>query len=90
MGSPEEAFQRDEMVLISRLRPYLRQVAFVDKDIGDGHAVELACSTEFFVLRSLTAEPIGFSVPTCFFSRRRACYPPLKKADIIRVSLKML
>lgn len=62
VGSLKKAFQRGD-VLISRLRPYLRQVAFVDKDVADGQDIELACSTEFFVLRSLTDEPVGFLVP---------------------------
>lgn len=62
VGSAKKLFQRND-VLISRLRPYLRQVAFVDEHVGDGNDAELACSTEFFVLRSLTKESIGFLVP---------------------------
>jgi len=51
-------------VLISRLRPYLRQVAWVDENIGGiGPDVSLVCSTEFFVLRSIDGESIAFLVP---------------------------
>jgi len=52
-------------VIISRLRPYLRQVAFVDpllQEYEDGSIV-VACSTEFFVLRSSTDKSISFLVP---------------------------
>lgn len=49
-------------VIISRLRPYLRQVALVDEGMADG--VELVCSTEFYVLRTQTpGESIAFLVP---------------------------
>jgi hypothetical protein len=51
-------------VLISRLRPYLRQTAFVDHEIRhleDG--VLLLCSTEFFVLRSMDGQSIAFLAP---------------------------
>jgi len=51
-------------VIISRLRPYLRQVAFVDRKVRfleDG--VRLLCSTEFFVLRPADSQPIAFLVP---------------------------
>lgn len=51
-------------VIISRLRPYLRQVALVDNEMrflerGCG----IVCSTEFFVLRSRGEESIAFLVP---------------------------
>lgn len=47
-------------VIISRLRPYLRQVAFVDVDTEQ----ELICaSTEFYVLRSLGEDSIAYLVP---------------------------
>ena len=52
-------------VIISRLRPYLRQVAFVDtllQEYGDGSIV-VVCSTEFFVLRSSNNKSIAFLVP---------------------------
>lgn len=47
-------------VIISRLRPYLKQVAYVDKELEDG---TLAASTEFFVLRSINNESIAYLVP---------------------------
>lgn len=51
-------------VVISRLRPYLRQVAFIDPEIpGWNTDVKLLCSTEFFVLRSVDNSSIGFLVP---------------------------
>ena len=54
----------DGCILVSRLRPYLRQVAFVDREIpGWSNGVQVLCSTEFFVLRSGDSEPIGFLVP---------------------------
>ncbi len=63
LGSQKKGFGSGD-VLISRLRPYLRQVAFVDIAFAaSGPGVELACSTEFFVLRSLNHEPIAFLVP---------------------------
>lgn len=46
-------------VIISRLRPYLRQVAYVDVD-SDMH---VCASTEFYVLRSRNNESITFLVP---------------------------
>lgn len=46
-------------VIISRLRPYLRQVAYVDVD-SDMH---VCASTEFYVLRSRNNESIAFLVP---------------------------
>ena len=47
-------------VIISRLRPYLRQIAYVDSNMQDGI---LAASTEFYVLRSKSTESIAFLVP---------------------------
>lgn len=45
---------RDGDVIISRLRPYLRQVTFIPPGTCDLLGVDhLYCSTEFFVLRSL-------------------------------------
>ncbi len=46
-------------VIISRLRPYLSQVAYVDVD-SDMH---VCASTEFYVLRSRNNESIAFLVP---------------------------
>lgn len=46
-------------VIISRLRPYLRQVAYVDVDSD----MYVCASTEFYVLRSRNNESIAFLVP---------------------------
>lgn len=46
-------------VIISRLRPYLQQVAYVDVDLG----IQLCASTEFYVLRARNNESIAFLVP---------------------------
>lgn len=53
-------------VIISRLRPYLRQVAFVDKEIPN---TRILCSTEFFVLRPIDDLPIAFLVPFLLSSK---------------------
>lgn len=45
-------------VIISRLRPYLRQVAYVDVE-----EEKLCASTEFYVLRARNKESIAFLVP---------------------------
>ncbi len=46
-------------VIISRLRPYLLQVAYVDIDTDE----PLCASTEFYVLRARNNESIAFLVP---------------------------
>ena len=52
-------------VLVSRLRPYLQQVAYVDGGAPGLSAAcqQLACSTEFFVLRARDQQSIAFLVP---------------------------
>ncbi len=50
-------------VIISRLRPYLRQVAWVDNAIPHADSTTLVCSTEFFVLRGRDERSIAFLVP---------------------------
>jgi hypothetical protein len=47
-------------VIISRLRPYLRQVAFVDTEKGTDI---IGASTEFYVLRARNQESIAYLVP---------------------------
>jgi hypothetical protein len=47
-------------VIVSRLRPYLRQTAFVDREAA---REDLVCSTEFFILRSRDDQSIAFLVP---------------------------
>lgn len=52
VGSTKKILEPGDVV-ISRLRPYLRQVAYVDPDIfhQNGNPVTVLCSTEFYVLR---------------------------------------
>ena len=55
---------RSGCVIVSRLRPYLRQVALVDREIpGWVEDVEMLCSTEFYVLRSADGQSISFLAP---------------------------
>ncbi|KEO82861.1 hypothetical protein [Tumebacillus flagellatus] len=49
-------------VIISRLRPYLRQVAFIDANIYE-EDVDLVCSTEFYILSPKSNESIAYLVP---------------------------
>ena len=69
VGSAKKVARNGD-VLISRLRTYLRQVALVDPQLpgvtADG---VVACSTEYFVLRSLTGESIAFLVPLLLSAR---------------------
>ena len=50
-------------VIISRLRPYLRQVAWVDPGLLDVDGVQLVCSSEFYVLEAVDYSSIAFLVP---------------------------
>ena len=50
-------------VIISRLRPYLRQVAYVDENIPNAENAQILCSTEFFILRSVDDRSLAFLVP---------------------------
>lgn len=49
-------------VIVSRLRPYLRQVGLVDPGLVSPGA-GLCCSTEFYVLTSTDGQSIAFLVP---------------------------
>lgn len=53
---------RPQQVIVSRLRPYLRQVAWIDPGLlaEQKPDVQLLCSTEFFVLESATDASIAF------------------------------
>jgi hypothetical protein len=63
IGSTKKTVERG-CVLVSRLRPYLRQVALADSGIpGWAEDVQMACSTEFFVLRSRDDRSVSFLVP---------------------------
>ncbi|MDQ6929210.1 MAG: N-6 DNA methylase [Candidatus Eremiobacteraeota bacterium] len=51
-------------VIISRLRPYLRQVAFVDRELFDRfRGAQICCSTEFYVFRARDPRSLAFLVP---------------------------
>jgi hypothetical protein len=63
LGSAKKVLEKND-VIISRLRPYLRQVALVDGGLCDwGANTHLLSSTEFFVLRSTDGRSISFLVP---------------------------
>ena len=64
IGSSKKVVRAGD-VLISRLRPYLRQVGYVDPGLASefGDDVKVVCSTEFFVLRSRGGGKLGFLVP---------------------------
>ena len=50
-------------VIISRLRPYLRQVAFLDDAVLGARRGRLVASSEFYVLRPRDGRSIAFLVP---------------------------
>lgn len=62
LGSTKKTIEPND-VLISRLRPYLRQVAFVDADTRREDDLLLLGSTEFFILRPIDKRSIAFLVP---------------------------
>ncbi len=64
IGSAKKIIRHGD-VIISRLRPYLRQVAYVDATLTDKACadVTVCCSTEFYVLRSRDNHSIAFLVP---------------------------
>jgi len=65
IGSAKKVIRSGD-VLISRLRSYLRQVAWVDPgftDYWNSDSIVVAVSTEFYVVRSATQESIAFLVP---------------------------
>lgn len=53
IGSTKKVLEAGD-VIISRLRPYLRQVGFVDQGLINSlpKGTKIVCSTEFFILRS--------------------------------------
>lgn len=53
IGSTKKVLRAGD-VIVSRLRPYLRQVGYVDKEFINNQPANtiVACSTEFYVLRS--------------------------------------
>ena len=62
IGSAKKVIESQD-VIISRLRPYLRQVAYVDNEIPNFSNALIVCSTEFFVLRSLDKRSVAFLMP---------------------------
>ncbi len=64
IGSAKKVLRAGDVV-ISRLRPYLQQVAYLDEafwsDVPPGAVV--VCSTEFYILRSLDSDSVAFLVP---------------------------
>ena len=65
---------RPHQVIVSRLRPYLRQVAWVDPGLlAEQEAdVQLLCSTEFYVLESANDASIAFLAPFLLSSQVQA------------------
>jgi hypothetical protein len=62
IGSAKKVIEPGQ-VIISRLRPYLRQVALVDPWMQVPGGTLLICSTEFFVLSGVDGRSIAFLVP---------------------------
>jgi hypothetical protein len=64
LGSTKKIVRNGD-VIISRLRPYLRQIAYLDDKLTAlwPDNVVVACSTEFFVLRGRDKQNIAFLVP---------------------------
>jgi len=66
IGSTKKVMKPGD-VIISRLRPYLRQVAYVDAEFvqrwQEPEGLEIIGSTEFFVLRSKDGEDVSFLAP---------------------------
>jgi len=65
LGSSKKVIRCGD-VIISRLRPYLRQIAWLDDAVErtyDGQSVTSVVSTEFYVLKSKDAWSISFLVP---------------------------
>jgi hypothetical protein len=59
--SPKKGVEPGD-VIISRLRPYLKQVAIIDAALCS-RADHTVCSTEFYVLRGRERGSLGFLVP---------------------------
>ena len=62
-------------VIVSRLRPYLRQIAYVDHEMftQDEDCV-CAVSTEFYVLRGKKGKNIGFLIPLLLSEKIQAVF----------------
>ena len=53
----------DGLIIVSRLRTYLRQIALIDDAFIERYGAELLCSSEFYVIAPLNGEDIAFLVP---------------------------
>lgn len=82
-------------VIISRLRPYLKQVAYVDKEPYDGI---YAASTEFYVLKSAKKESIAYLVPFLLCDEVQVVFansvegtqhPRFKEEDLLNLIIPM-
>lgn len=64
LGSTKKLLKSGD-IIISRLRSYLRQVAFIDQELLDSieRNTLFVCSTEFYVLRCISKQSIAFLVP---------------------------
>jgi hypothetical protein len=63
IGSAKKVIRPGD-VIVSRLRPYLRQVAFVDDDfVRQWENAVLIGSTEFMVLRAMDGDDIAYLAP---------------------------
>lgn len=64
VNSQKKILQEND-VIISRLRPYLKQVGLVDKELIKkiGDKTLMLSSTEFYVLSSIDSKSIAFLVP---------------------------
>ena len=65
---------RPGQVIISRLRPYLRQIAWIDAGLLESQEgdIELLCSSEFYILESKDGGSIAFLVPFLLSKRVQA------------------
>ena len=79
-------------VIISRLRPYLRQVAYVDEDRKE----ILGASTEFFVIRARNNESIAYLVPFLLSQPAQLVFensvegsqhPRFKEEDVLNIKI---
>lgn len=75
IGSAKKVVQPGD-VIVSRLRPYLRQVGFVDRRVPHASGATIACSTEFYVLRARAgdARSIAFLVPFLLCDRAQEVF----------------
>ena len=62
-------------VIISRLRPYLRQIAYIDHEMfTQNENCICAVSTEFYVLRGRKSNNIGFLIPLLLSEKIQAVF----------------